>query len=99
MKITHVPLNSQEIPASTYHALWQSLHSEVSTAEQFADWVKRVPSFGCGCASWLREYVAADPPTGDLREYGWRLHNAVNAKLNKAFFVWPDFEKMYPNTT
>jgi len=80
-----------------FHELWDELHTKVETAEQFADWVTRVPQWGCGCQSWLRDYVRDNPPTDDMREYGWRLHNAVNAKLSKPFFIWPDFEKMYPN--
>ena len=81
-----------------YHALWHELHSEVRTAEQLADWVKRVPSWGCSCSSWLREYVAANPPTGDLREYGFYLHCAVNAKLSKPEFSWEQFEQKYPES-
>ena len=79
-----------------YHALWHSLHSEVRTAEQFADWVKCVPSFGCGCQSWLKDYLAKTPlPDGDLAEYGFELHNAVNAKLSKPLFAWFEFLAKY----
>ena len=96
MKITHVPLDSQETPVNDYHLLWQELHTEVRTAEQFADWVARVPQFGCSCASWLKEYLAKNPlPEGDLAEYGWTLHNAVNRKLDKPEFSRTEFETKY----
>jgi len=96
MKITHVPLNSQEIPASEYHALWNELHKNVRTKEQFEAWVNRVPSFGCSCASWLKDYLAKNPlPDGDLAEYGFHLHNAVNQKLSKPEFSWTEFETKY----
>ena len=84
-----------------YHQLWHELHTEVRTAEQFEAWVKRVPSFGCGCQSWLKDYLAKnDFSDGDLAEYGWRLHNAVNAKLraegkDRPEFSWAEFETKY----
>ncbi len=78
-----------------YHALWDEIHTQVQTPEQFADWVKRVPQFGCSCASWLRGYLKDNPPTGDLWRYGWMLHNAVNAKLSKAELSWAEFEQKY----
>jgi len=87
-----------DVHTAIFQNLWHELHSEVRTAEQFADWVKRVPSWGCTCSSWLREYVAANPPTGDLREYGFYLHCAVNAKLSKPEFSWEQFEQKYPES-
>jgi hypothetical protein len=90
---------TRDILDTLYHQLWDELHTQVKTAEQFAEWVNRVPSFGCGCANWLRDYVRDNPPTDDLREYGWRLHNSVSRKLNKTEFSWDEFEAKYPNTT
>ena len=96
MKITYVPLDSQETPASEYHALWESLHTEVRTAEQFANWVKRVPSWGCSCRRELDGYIAENPvPDTGLAEYGWTLHNFVNRKLGKTEFTWAEFETKY----
>lgn len=87
-----------DIQTRIYHQLWTELHTEVRTKEQFESWVARVPNFvGCGCASWLRDYLAkCPPPDGDLAKYGWDLHNAVNAKLGKAEFSWAEFEEKYP---
>ncbi len=90
-----VTVHSPQSSAVDYHQLWAELHTQVETPEQFADWVKRVPSFGCSCASWLRTYLKDNPPTEDLREYGWKLHNAVNAKLGKVEFSWLEFEAKY----
>ena len=100
MKITHVPLNSQEITASEYHALWLELHTKVETFSQFELWVAKVPSFGCSCAKWLKDYITANPPADDLREYGWTLHNAVNKKLrdegkDRPEFLWDEFVEKY----
>ena len=100
--IVGIPLEEVE----RFHALWNSLHTEVRTAEQFANWVKRVPSFGCSCASWLKDYLAELPyPEGTQievqRMYGWTLHNAVNKKLrdegkDRPEFSWDEFEQKYP---
>jgi hypothetical protein len=85
-----------DVHDAIFHQLWNDLHSDVRTAEQFANWVNRVPSFGCGCASWLKDYLAKNPvPDTDLAEYGWALHNAVNAKLSKPEFSWAEFETKY----
>jgi hypothetical protein len=89
-----------DILDTVYHQLWNELHTHVKTAEQFKAWVKRVPSFGCSCASWLKDYIAANPPTDNLREYGWTLHNKVNAKLrdegkDRPEFSWAEFETKY----
>jgi hypothetical protein len=78
-----------------FHELWNELHTEVRTKEQFENWVARVPSFGCGCASWLRDYITANPPTDDLQVYGFCLHNVVNAKLGKPEFSLVEFEEKY----
>jgi len=92
--VTVEPQN--EFKPFDYYALWNELHTEVRTAEQFEAWVKRVPSFGCSCASWLKDYLAKNPlPDGDLAEYGWTLHNSVNAKLGKPEFSWAEFETKY----
>lgn len=79
-----------------YHALWQELHTEVKTKAQFEAWTKKVPKFGCGCADWLRDYIAKNPtPESGLAEYGFELHNAVNVKLSKPLFFWGEFEAKY----
>ena len=92
---------SGDILDTLYRELWIELHTKVEAAEQFELWVKRVPQFGCGCARWLNDYIAVNTPTGDLREYGWTLHNAVNKKLrdegkDRPEFSWDEFEQKYP---
>lgn len=91
------PVSQQgDILDTVYHQLWHDLHSEVRTAEQFANWVTRVPSLGCPCSSWLKDYLATNPvPDTGLAEYGWTLHNAVSRKLNKPEFTWAEFETKY----
>lgn len=77
---------------SFYRDLWQELHTQTKTKEQFEAWVKKVPNFGCGCANWLADYIAkTPPPNSDLAEYGFELHNAVNTKLGKPLFSWLEF--------
>lgn len=69
--------------------LWRELHSQQdATPEWFADWVKRVPNFGCGCRNWLKEYLQKNPPIYGEGFYEWTvtLHDAVNAKLGKP--IW-----------
>lgn len=89
-----------------YHTLWDELHSEVSTGEQFVAWCAKVPGFGCQCKDFLKKYVAENPyPDGaqlDVqRMYGWELHNAVNEKLraegkDRPHFSWEQFLEKYP---
>jgi len=81
--------DARERQIERYHELWRELHSEQNpTPEWFADWVSRVPNFGCSCRSWLREYIRDNPPRFD-DFYAWSvdLHNAVNAKLGKPVWV------------
>ena len=73
------------------HSLWRELHSKQNpTPEWFADWVKRVPNFGCGCRNWLREYIKNNPPTFGEDFYEWtiRLHDAVSAKVHPERGPW-----------
>ena len=79
-----------------YHALWQELHTQIQTKEQFAQWAKRVPELGCGCESWLKSYLSQNPISDDIREYGWKLHNAVNQKIGKAEFSKKRFDEKHP---
>ena len=79
-----------------YHALWLELHTEVRTKEQFSIWLTKVPAINCECLAWLKDYLAkCPPPDGDLAEYGFLLHQAVNRKLGKAEFTWAEFEAKY----
>ena len=83
------------IDTATGNALWQELHTKQdATPEWFADWVARVPSFGCGCQSWLAEYLVGHPPRyEDFYEWSVECHDAVNAKLGK-----PDWDHVAQST-
>lgn len=73
-------------------ALWLELHTkEDPTPEWFETWIARVPNFGCGCRSWLRDYLKTNPPRYD-DWYDWTvaLHNAVN--LKRGVPVWTAHE-------
>jgi len=74
---------------SLYHALWKEFHSKQNpTPDWFEDWCKRVPGGLCGCGSWLRDYIANNPPDYEnWYAYSVKLHNAVNVKLGKAIWV------------
>ena len=90
--VVQIRKESQEQRLELCRALWAKLHSEENpTPAWFGDWVGRVPNFGCGCRSWLREWLQKNPPDYDGFS-GWAvgLHNAVNRKLGK-----PD----YPQNT
>ena len=68
-----------------YRDLWDALHTQENpTQAWFASWCSLVPSFGCGCQSWLREYLIENPPRfNDWFAYSVELHNAISRKLNK----------------
>ena len=85
--IEHVVATSKQ-HVERCHALWSELHTKQdATPEWFADWVARVPSFGCGCQAWLKDYLAGNPPRYE-DFYGWSVltHDAVNVKLGKP--IW-----------
>lgn len=69
-------------------ALWVEAHSKQDpTPEWFADWVSRVPSFGCGCKSWLKEYLKTNPVRyDDLYAWSVECHDAVNKKRGVALW-------------
>ena len=91
-----IPAGSLVGSINGYHAIWDELHSEVRTKEQFERWVAKVLRLGCECGKWLRDYLAKCPsPDGDLAEYGFLLHQAVNRKLGKTEFAWAEFCEKY----
>lgn len=66
-------------------ALWAELHSQANpTPEWFADWLKRIPRFGCSCAKDFAAILQANPIRYD-DYFAWsvEVHNAVNRKLGK----------------
>jgi hypothetical protein len=91
-----------ELQRDLFYALWNEIHTkENPNAEWFSTWRARVPSFsGCGCGEFLDDYCLANPPRfDDFARWSWELHNAVNAKLGRAFFPWTDYLKKYPRVS
>jgi len=79
-------IDEQGVDVAVYHSLWAECHGKQdANPEWFAGWCGRVPSIGCGCREWLKDYLVANPPDfGEgWFEWIWRLHNAVNTKLGK----------------
>ncbi len=79
------------------HALWKELHefAFVATEDQwsncerwFADWLERVPQFGCDCQLHFRDLIKGLPPDFSSRNafVRWSIaaHNMVNARLGKS---------------
>lgn len=82
---------------SRYHDLWNELHSgQITTQDQFDNWLERLPNKDCDCRAWVKEHIANNPPRfSDMPKYGWELHNAVNRKLSKRDFSWWEFAIRY----
>ena len=80
-----------------FHHLWNELHGKQNpTQEWFDDWLKRIPNIGCDCKAWLLEYLTNNTPQfNDWRDWTWRLHNAVNIKLEKEQFSYEDFAEKW----
>lgn len=85
---------------SLCNSLWNELHAKQDpTVEWFEQWISRVPSFGCGCKPWLREYLSTNAPDYGNGWYEWTvtLHDAVNAKLGKP--AWNRLPNTPPHAT
>ncbi len=62
--------------------LWRELFLEVESEEQLTDWEKKIPSYGCSCKRFYRDWKITNPPDFPLRlEWKWKLKSAVNHKL------------------
>ena len=68
---------------SRYVELWRKLFSEVDTVEKLEEWQKDIPSFGCDCKEFYKNWIARNYPTQVDFEWKWRLKSAVNEKLGK----------------
>jgi len=90
--ITEQQAQRLALPENVYHALWAEVHKKQDpTAEWFADWLSRIPSYGCDCLADLRAWLAQNPPRyDDWLVWTWELHNAVNSKLGKPQFSLDD---------
>lgn len=73
-------------------AIWQELHTATpeTALGLYAGLVERVAGMGCGCgpslAAYLAEHVPCLETTEECHDTAWKLHNFVNAKLNRP--VW-----------
>jgi hypothetical protein len=67
---------------------WEELHTvQNPTEEWFADWLSRIPRYGCSCSKDFEAILKSFPV--DYRIFFvWsvRVHNAVNQKLGKPIF-------------
>lgn len=65
--------------------LWEELHTQLNPTDQWLQkWIKRIPSFGCGCKQGFKDIMAANPPRyNDWFAWTVEVHNAVNRKLNR----------------
>lgn len=52
------PFKSVPSRVERYHQLWDQLHTQVNEPWEFVIWCAKVPSFGCSCKAWLKDYVA-----------------------------------------
>ena len=81
-------------------SLWADLHNgTIRDALTLADWELQIPQYGCQCKRFYADWKADNQPDFSSLEaffaWGVRLHNAVNAKLNKpeitideAYSIW-----------
>lgn len=66
---------------------WQFIHGlRILTEELLLEFVSMIPIYGCGCSEFYHQWADRNPPPigEDPFEWSWRLHNAVNAKLERA---------------
>lgn len=74
--------------------LWREIHTHPSPDAAYAATIPgRCP---CGpCRIWAREWIAENPPDGKW-EWGYRFHEAANAKLGKPSMNFYAARSMYP---
>jgi hypothetical protein len=75
---------SVELLLQRYRDLWDECHTKQNaTAEWFSGWLERVPKSCCGKNIDAILEELGTPDYTDWFAYSVRLHNRVNAKLNK----------------
>lgn len=84
LKRVNYKSNSVDIKESGKKA-WEELHSmKDPTIEKMNNWLKIVPSYGCGCQNFARKYINENPPPFDdyieFFEWTWRFHDIVDQK-------------------
>ena len=81
---------------SVFHQLWNELHREVRTPDQYEAWLARIPSFGCSCRNHWKA-IAGTPTPEQIADpwWGFEKHNEVNAKLNKPILSRQEAAKIY----
>lgn len=69
-------------------AAWAELHAVINpTPAWYAEWLKTIPSFGCGCRMEWDMLTQQHPPDFDnFAQWAIDRHNDVNKKLGKP--VW-----------
>ncbi len=74
---------SKQIRIAKSQALWAELHTQATpTPEWFADWLARIPRFGCTCRKDFQAIIEANPPRyDDFFAWSVEAHNSVNRKL------------------
>ena len=76
---------------------WRELHTQRNlTPEWFADWLSRIPNYGCSCRSEFKTILERIPVRyDDFFEWSVEVHNAVNEKLGKPIFELSEAMKRY----
>jgi len=84
---------------------WEQLHrhvyvdADISSKWYNESWKVNVLDSGCQCRQKLTDIERQIPPDFSSREafimFGFKLHNAVNAKLDKSQFSFDDARKLY----
>lgn len=76
--------------------LWRELFVEVFSSDQLQDWENRIPSFGCSCKKFYRDWKGTNPPDFPLA-FAWKYHlkTAVNQKLSKPNLGFEDAEGLW----
>lgn len=87
---------------------WELLHSMKDPSnEKIEAWLNTIPSYGCGCQDFAREYIQKNPPTFDNFFYWtWKFHDEVDIKTGdkrmsfeeaKAYWSKPSIANMAYN--
>jgi hypothetical protein len=70
-------------------AHWGRLHTldHVPTLDEFEEWIKGIPQFGCACEQKFRDRLKTHPfhftSLAAFHRSGWEAHDAVNEELGK----------------
>ena len=78
---------------------WRELHTKQNASPKwFADWLTRVPSYGCNCRRDFEKLLGSDPPDyADWFAWTVRIHNSVNEKLGKPIVTLEEAREIWKN--